>query len=208
MRTSALAVALFALATGACRSRMEAAALRGLLPADSRGAFDLVVALQGDDGGSKADWSRAERVCGAQKWPRCDRQALEETRRRTTLTGAGASVDIRKDPVSAAAQAAANAIWALGSEDAARKMFRAELDRLPDSDGPGRARVFLRFGIIDTNFDGQAALFAQACAADACLCDREAMKAATQREVEARFVAPGNVMPLYFVGHPRAAGPP
>ena len=46
-------------------------------------------------------------------------------------------------------------------------MFRTELDRIPDTDGPGRARVFVRFGIIDTNFDGQAALFAQACVADA-----------------------------------------
>ena len=113
----------------------------------------------------------------------------------------------RKDPVGAAALAVANATWAFGSEDAARKMFRAELDRIPEADGPGRARVFLRFAIIDTNFDGQAALFAQACTADARLCDRERMKEATQREVEARRVAPGNAMPLYFVGHPRLAGP-
>jgi len=91
--------------------------------------------------------------------------------------------------------------------DAARKMFRAELDRIPDADGPGRARVFLRFATIDTNFDGQAALFAQACAADARICDRDKMQEATEREVKARFVAPGNVMPLYFVGHPRLAGP-
>jgi len=86
-------------------------------------------------------------------------------------------------------------------------MFRAELDRIPEADGRARGRVFLRFAIIDTNFDGQAALFAQACAADGRICDRERMKEATQREVEARLVAPGNVMPLYFVGHPRLAGP-
>ena len=76
----------------------------------------------------------------------------------------------------------------------------------PQSDGPGRARVFVRFGIIDTNPDGQAALFAQACVADPSLCDRERLKKAARREVQARFVPPGNVVPLYFGGHPRSAG--
>jgi hypothetical protein len=34
------------------------------------------------------------------------------------------------------------------------------------------------------------------------------MKEAAEREVKARFVAPGNVLPLYFTGgHPRLAGP-
>jgi hypothetical protein len=178
--------------------------VRGALAADSRDAFDLVVALQGLDGGD-ADWSKAEQICRALRWPRCDRPALEEMQRRSRLSG---HVSVRKDPVSAAALAVADATWAFGSEEAARKMFRAELDRIPDSDGPRRARVFLRFAIIDTNFDGQAALFAQACAADASICDRERMKEATDREVKARLVPPGNVMPLYFVGHPRLSGPP
>ena len=65
----------------------------------------------------------------------------------------------------------ANVTWAFGSEEAARKMFRSELDRIPEAQGPQRARVFLRFGIIEINPDGQAALFAQACAADARLSD-------------------------------------
>jgi hypothetical protein len=107
---------------------------------------------------------------------------------------------------SAPALAVANATWALGNEDSLRAMFRTELDRLPDSEILHRGRVFLRFGIIDSNPDGQAALFAQACVADASLCDH--MKEAAEREVKARFAAPGNMLPLYFVGgHPRIPGP-
>jgi len=199
----AAVAALSLFAPLACRSRIDVAAVRAALAADSRETFDLVVALQGLNRDGQADWNSADALCrGWLKWPRCDRPALEQMRRRSRLAG-----DVRKDPVSAAALAVANVTWAFGSQDAARKMFRAELDRIPDSDGPGRARVFLRFAIIDTNFDGQAALFVQACAADGRICDRERMKEATQREVEARLVAPGNVMPLYFVGHPRLAGP-
>jgi hypothetical protein len=186
--------------TSGCGRRIDVGAVRAALAPDSRGAFDLVVALQGLDRGGAADWGRAEQLCRGLRWPRCDRSALEEMQRRGRLPGAA-----RKDPVGAAARAVADVTWAFGSEDAARKMFRAELDRIPDTDGPGRARVFLRFGIIDTNFDGQAALFNQACTADAAICDH--MKEAAAREVQARLVAPGNVMPVYFVGHPRLAGP-
>jgi hypothetical protein len=195
---------VFVFAPAGCRSRVDVGAVRGALAADSRAAFDLLVALQGLDEGGAADWSRSESICRVLKWARCDRQALEEMQRRSKLSGGAA----RKDPVSASALAVADMTWAFGSEDGARKMFRTELDRIPDADGAGRARVFLRFGIIDTNFDGQAALFAQACAADATLCDREKMKEATRREVQARFVAPGNVMPVYFAGHPKLSGPP
>ena len=102
-----------------------------------------------------------------------------------------------------AAAARADAIWARGDEAAVRDMFRTELDRLPESDGKRRARVFLRFGIIDTNPDGQAALFAQACAADPALCDDARLRQAAELEVRARSVAPGNHLPLYFGGHPR-----
>lgn len=102
-----------------------------------------------------------------------------------------------------AAAARADAIWARGDETAVRDMFRAELARLPESDGARRARVFLRFGIIDTNPDAQAARFAQACAADPAICDYDRLKQAAEREVRARFVAPGNQLPLYFGGHPR-----
>jgi hypothetical protein len=106
---------------------------------------------------------------------------------------------------SAPALAVANATWAFGSMEAVRKMARFELDRLPEAEGPSRARVFVRFGIIDTNPDGQAALFAQACVADPNDCDH--LKEAAQRETQARFVAPGNRLPLFFIGgHPHLAG--
>jgi hypothetical protein len=106
---------------------------------------------------------------------------------------------------SAPALAVANATWAFGSVEAVRKMARFELDRIPETDGLHRARVFVRFGIIDTNPDGQAALFAQACVFDPNDCDH--LKEAAQRETGARFVAPGNHLPLYFLGgHPHVAG--
>jgi hypothetical protein len=107
---------------------------------------------------------------------------------------------------SAPALAVASATWAFGSVEAVRRMARFELDRLPESEGPSRGRVFVRFGIIDTNPDGQAALFAQACVADPNDCDH--LKEAAQRETQARFVAPGNHLPLFFIGgHPHFAGP-
>jgi hypothetical protein len=106
-------------------------------------------------------------------------------------------------PADDAAAAKADEIWAHGNEAAVRDMFRAELDRLPESEGKSRARVFLRFGIIDTNPDGQAALFSQACAADPTICDYDRLKKAAEREVHARLVAPGNHLPLYFGGHPK-----
>lgn len=107
---------------------------------------------------------------------------------------------------SAPALAVANATWAFGSVEAVRKMARFELERLPESEGPSRGRVFVRFGIIDTNPDGQAALFSQACVADSNDCEH--LKEAAQRETQARFVAPGNHLPLFFIGgHPHLAGP-
>ncbi|HEY0464489.1 MAG TPA: hypothetical protein VGC79_09785 [Polyangiaceae bacterium] len=98
----------------------------------------------------------------------------------------------------------ANAIWALGSEDAVKKMLRTELDRLPESEGRARARVFVRFGIIDSNPDGQAAVFFQACASDPNLCDRARLIAAAERETHARLLEPGQHLPLYLLsGHPQ-----
>ena len=106
---------------------------------------------------------------------------------------------------SATARTVANATWAFGSVEAVRNMARFELDRIPETDGLPRARVFVRFGIIDTNPDGQAALFAQACVFDPDDCDH--LKEAAERETAARFVAPGNHLPLYFLGgHPHVAG--
>ena len=75
----------------------------------------------------------------------------------------------------------------------------AELERLPD--GPERARVLLRLALVDDNFDGQAALLAQACVADPRVCDRPG-EAAVQ-EANQRFVTPGNRLPLSMLrGHP------
>ncbi|HEY4185263.1 MAG TPA: hypothetical protein VGP07_09350 [Polyangia bacterium] len=107
----------------------------------------------------------------------------------------------RKDLESAPALALANATWAFGSWEAVNKMMRIELDRLPESDGARRARVFVRFGVIDSNPDGQAALFSQACQADPYDCDH--LKEAAERETKARFVSPGNYLPLFLLGgHP------
>lgn len=104
---------------------------------------------------------------------------------------------------SAPGQTVANAIWALGSEDAVRKMLRAELDRVPAADSKARARAFVRFGIIDSNPDGQAAVFFQACVSEPSLCDRARLIAAAERETQARLVEPGRHLPLYLMsGHP------
>jgi hypothetical protein len=106
---------------------------------------------------------------------------------------------------SAPALAVANATWAFGTVDSVKKMVRTELDRLPESEGPARSRVFLRLGIVDRNPDGQAAVFAAACAADPRICNQ--MREALERETQARLVAPGNRLPLFFVGeHPPIPG--
>jgi hypothetical protein len=104
----------------------------------------------------------------------------------------------RKALESAPQLAIANATWAYGSAVAVKAMLRSELDRLEPVQGPSRARVLIRFGVFDSNPDGQAAVFAQACVDDPTLCDR--MKEAAERETRARFVAPGNQLPLYFTG--------
>jgi hypothetical protein len=96
-----------------------------------------------------------------------------------------------------------DAIWALGSEDAVKRMLRSQLDRLPDTPSLARARAFVRFGIIDSNPDGQAAVFFQACASDPSLCERPRLIAAAERETRARLVEPGQHLPLYLTsGHP------
>lgn len=96
----------------------------------------------------------------------------------------------------------ANAIWALGSEEAVKTMLRSELDRLPESEGRARARALVRFGIIDSNPDGQAAVFFQACVSDPRLCERAPLIAEAERETRARLVEPGRRLPLYLAGHP------
>ena len=181
--------------------RTDVEAVRAGVKPEDLGVFDLVVALRGLDSARNTDWGRAEALCRGLRWPRCDRPALEEMKRRSRPS----DVD-RSDLDAALPLAMANVTWAFGSEEAARKMFRRELDRIPESEDPRRARVFLRFGIIEIHPDGQAALFAQACAADARLADH--LKEAAQEEVRARLVPPGNVLPLYFGsgGHPPISG--
>lgn len=105
----------------------------------------------------------------------------------------------------APAVAVANATWAFGTVDAVKEGMSAELARIPETDGPSRARALLRFGIVDTNPDGQAAVFSAACAADPKLCDN--LRQAAEREVRERLVAPGNVVPLSLGGdHPPLPG--
>lgn len=95
--------------------------------------------------------------------------------------------------------AMANVTWAFGSLESVKKMLRIELDRLPETEGLSRARVFVRFGLVDTNPDGQAAVFNQACAMDPAHACNDQLKEFAEREVSARFVAPGNALPLYFM---------
>ncbi|HEX2660943.1 MAG TPA: hypothetical protein VHU40_21835 [Polyangia bacterium] len=98
--------------------------------------------------------------------------------------------------------AAANATWAYGSVDAVRTMAHDEIERLGEALTPERARAFLRFAIVDSNPDGQAALLGQACMSDADLCAH--LTDAGLRETQARYVSPGNVLPPSMVaGHPR-----
>jgi hypothetical protein len=117
----------------------------------------------------------------------------------------GSAPTERAELEAAPALAAANAAWSFGPVTAVQKTSALALERLPESDGVRRARTFLRFGIVDANPDGQAALFAQACASNEGVCER--MKEAAERETQARFVSPGNHLPLYFLGgHPPLPG--
>jgi hypothetical protein len=45
--------------------------------------LDLVVELRGLGNNGSTDWGRAEQLCRGLKWPRCDRLALEEMKRRS-----------------------------------------------------------------------------------------------------------------------------
>jgi hypothetical protein len=49
----------------------------------AREVFDLVVAVRGLKTAGDSDWGRAEQLCRALKWPRCDRPALEELKARS-----------------------------------------------------------------------------------------------------------------------------
>jgi hypothetical protein len=101
-----------------------------------------------------------------------------------------------------------NAAWTLGGWELTRKLLKFELDALDELDGPRRARVLIRFGMIDTNFDGQAAVFSAACVVDPGVCDTAQLKEAAVQQAKERFVAPGNHLPLSLIGgHPPIPGP-
>jgi len=112
----------------------------------------------------------------------------------------------RKSLEAVPALAAANVAWALGGADIVKTTSDTALTRIPEHEAARRAQAFIRFGLVDSNLDGQAALFGQACAADASACDA-GLKAAAEREVQTRYVSPGKVLPLYFGGHPPIPGP-
>ena len=130
--------------------RTDVETVRAGVKPEDLGVFDLVVAVRGLDSAGNTDWGRAEALCRGLRWPRCDRPALEEMKRRSRPSDAD-----RNDLDAALPLAIANVTWAFGSEEAARKMFRRELDRIAEAQGPRRARVFLRFGIIEINLTGR-----------------------------------------------------
>lgn len=106
----------------------------------------------------------------------------------------------------AAAAAVANAAWAFADGGTARKVTHSEIGRLYDRSGPEKARTLIRLAMLDQSPDGRSALFAQACSAHPPVCDDR--RAAALREIEARFVAPGNSLPLGMLegGHPPIEG--
>ncbi|HEY0464490.1 MAG TPA: hypothetical protein VGC79_09790 [Polyangiaceae bacterium] len=53
-------------------------AVRLALVSPQREVFELVVAVRGLNNGGTSDWSRAEQICRALTWPRCDRDALSQ----------------------------------------------------------------------------------------------------------------------------------
>jgi len=57
-------------------------AVRSSLALPEREVFDLVVAVRGLDNGGTSDWKRAEQICQALTWPRCDREALTQLKER------------------------------------------------------------------------------------------------------------------------------
>lgn len=48
-----------------------------------RDVLDLVIAVRGLKSAGNSDWSEAEQLCRALKWPRCDHPALEALKARS-----------------------------------------------------------------------------------------------------------------------------
>lgn len=144
----------------------------------------LVAALAGELGGMRAKAQRGQVFVQTSALPPEQLKALEAV----------------------PARAMDNAVWTLSSAEVAQKLVKFELDRVDD--GARRARLLIRFGLIDRNFDGQAAVFAAACTMDASLCDQIHLRDAAEHEAGLRFVAPGNHLPLALIGgHPPIGAP-
>jgi hypothetical protein len=58
--------------------RADLPVVRSSIAATEREVFDLVVAVRGLDNGGQSDWPRAEKICSALNWPRCDKDALAQ----------------------------------------------------------------------------------------------------------------------------------
>jgi hypothetical protein len=63
--------------------RADVALVRAQSRPPLRDVFDLVVALRGLENAGSADFSKAEQLCRALAWPRCDKPALELLRQRS-----------------------------------------------------------------------------------------------------------------------------
>lgn len=63
--------------------RGDVDAVRAAWTGQERDVLDLVVAARGLTRNGESDWVLAEQLCRGLKWPRCDRPALEELKRRS-----------------------------------------------------------------------------------------------------------------------------
>jgi hypothetical protein len=63
--------------------RADIDAIRAAWTGQERDVLDLVVAVRGLARNGESDWDRAEQLCRGLKWPRCDRPALDELKRRS-----------------------------------------------------------------------------------------------------------------------------
>ncbi|MDQ2645397.1 MAG: hypothetical protein M3020_16380 [Myxococcota bacterium] len=65
------------------RLRRDVALVHDSLPESDRAVFELVSALRGLENGGTTDWDKAQRICAGLAWPKCDRGALEELKKRS-----------------------------------------------------------------------------------------------------------------------------
>lgn len=103
-------------------------------------------------------------------------------------------------------RAVVNGVWAMGNEKSVERLSRLELSQLTETDASRKAQLLVRLGLMQERPDAQASLFGSACSLDPQLCAD--LPAVAGREADARFVPPGNVLPLSLVGgHPPISGP-